>query len=158
MILIRIMTKDSISVHIEYSTQMLQNIQCENLYIIGNADVDYLPASIKQLYLYSCKIRLRNTLLNLETMKLMYCARFQIRTSQIPLLKQLSVSEYCADKKILQFKYCITKRQDINQQKYNLLNAIQPVIQENSTKLYSIQKLRIVFDNMNVFKLHSGYE
>ncbi|CAL6051445.1 Hypothetical_protein [Hexamita inflata] len=158
MILIRIMTKDSISVHKQYNTQILLEIHCEQLYIIGDADVDYLPANIRELYLYSCKIRLRNTLLNLETMKLMYCTRFQIRTSQVPSLKQLSVSEYCADKKLLQFKYGITKRQDINQQKYSLLIAIQPVIQENNTKLHSIQKQRILFYNMNVFKLHSGYE
>ncbi|CAL6001935.1 Hypothetical_protein [Hexamita inflata] len=71
-----------------YYTNVIQQIKCNSIYIQGNAVVDHLP-NTKELSLKSCKVALKNQIINLEKLTLVECELQNLGASQVPALKEL---------------------------------------------------------------------
>ncbi|CAL6051811.1 Hypothetical_protein [Hexamita inflata] len=73
---------------IAYRTNVIYQIKCNSIYIQGNAVVDHLP-NVKELSLKSCKVALKNQIINLEKLTLVECELQNLGASQVPSLKEL---------------------------------------------------------------------
>ncbi|CAL6001879.1 Hypothetical_protein [Hexamita inflata] len=71
-----------------YSTNIIQQIKCNSVYIQGNAVVEHLP-NAKELSLQNCKVALKNQIINLEKLTLVECELIKLSALQVPSLKEL---------------------------------------------------------------------